>query len=632
MRQLLPLLLLGIASGAVYGLAGTGLVLTFKTSGVFNFAHGAVAAAAAYIFFELWQRRGVPWPVAMVICLLVVAPVAGAGLERLARGLADVGPAQRIVATLGLLLVIQGLATAWYGPEAHYFPPYLPTAPLAIGGAKIGIDQLIVAAVAAAGSLGLAVYFRVSRMGSAMRAVVDNADLLDLTGTDPVRVRRRSWRIGAMFAALSGVLLAPTIGLDAVLLTFLVVQAFGAAAIGRFSSLPWTFAGGLLIGIAAAVATQFLGSTPALAGLPASLPFLVLFVVLLVSPKHWFAESGRHLALANSHVHLPPKWRRNLLILAYTVVLALPFLVGARLPVFTNGAIFVVLFLSMVLLVNLSGQVSLCHAAFAAVGGATFSHLLVGAGLPWLVALAGAGLVTMIVGAVVAIPAIRLSGLYLALATLGLGILLERMVYGTAVMFGATGTRTAARPDLLWLSSDLGFYYLAVAFAIVAGLATIALSRARLGRLLSALADSPTALSTLGTTVIVTRILVFCASAFLAGIAGGLMGALNGTASGVGFGPMQSLIWLAVLTTGGVGLIKPAVMASIALAILPAYLRPLADFMPVLFGAIAMIAALGVSGRFRLNERLSEHAMGSVGRVMRSPVRQRFDLAAESST
>jgi branched-subunit amino acid ABC-type transport system permease component len=630
--ELLPFVVLGLASGAVYGLAGAGLVLTFKTSGVFNFAHGAVAAAAAYVFYELWVQRGLPWPLAAIVCLGVVAPLAGFGLERLARGLADVGPAQRIVATVGLLLVIEGLATAWYGPEAHYFPAFLPTTAIAVSGIRIGIDQLLVAGIAAAGSLGLALYFRVSRTGSAMRAVVDDPALLDLAGTDPSRVRQLSWIIGAVFAALSGILLAPTIGLEAVLLTFLVVQAFGAAAIGRFSSLPLTFVGGLVIGVGAALATQFLGGIPGLNGLPASLPFLVLFAVLLMSPRGWFTEKGRHLALAVSHVHLPDKWRRNLMIIAYAVVLALPLLVGARLPVFTSAAIFVVLFCSMVLLVNMSGQVSLCHAAFAAVGAATFSHLAVGAGLPWLVALLGAGLVTMGLGVIVAIPAIRLSGLYLALATFGFGILMERMVYGTALMFGATGTRTTPRPGVLGLSGDVGFYYLAVAFAVVVGLLTIALREARIGRLCSGLADSPTALSTMGADVTVTRLLVFCLSAFIAGVAGGLLGALNGSASGVGFTPMHSLIWLAVLATGGVGLVKPAILAAIALAVLPAYLRPLADYLPVLFGVVAIIAALGVNGRWRIDERLSNLGDDSLWRVVRSPVRERRDVAAEGAT
>ena len=92
--------------------------------------------------------------------------------------------------------------------------------------------------------------------------------------------------IGSTFAALSGVLVAPMVGLDSITLTFLVVQAFGAAAIGVFASIPLTFLGGLLIGVAADVSKKYVVDVSWLTGVPTSLPFIVLFVVLLVTPRH----------------------------------------------------------------------------------------------------------------------------------------------------------------------------------------------------------------------------------------------------------------------------------------------------------------------------------------------------------
>ena len=633
MSDLLPFLVLGLASGSVYGLAGAGLVVTYTTSGIFNFAHGAVAAAAAYAFYELWHERGMPWPLAALICLGVLAPLAGVALELLAKGLAPATPSMKIVGTVGLLLGIQGFLTSTYGPEARYFPPFLPSGSVDVLGARVGIDQLIVAAIAVTGSAGLAVFFRVARLGVAMRAVVDDPALLDLSGTSPDRVRRLAWIIGAGFASLSGILLAPSIGLDAILLTFLVVQAFGAAAVGSFRSLPMTFAGGLLIGVLAALATRYAGGAAWWAGVPASLPFLVLFTVLLVARRGRFVDAASRLRRApttGSHgaeLHIPPSARRVGAVAAAGCVVAVPALVGARLPVFSNAAIFIVVFLSMVLLINLSGQVSLCHAAFAAVGATTFSHLAHGAGLPWLIAFLGAGVAAMALGAVVAIPAIRLSGLYLALATFGLGVLLERLVFGAAVMFGSTGTRTTPRPGVLGLDSDVGFYYLIVTIVVVAAVLTRALATGRLGRLLTALADAPVALATLGATVTVTRVLVFCMSAFLAGTAGALFGGLNGSASVVGFGPVQSLVWLAVLAAGGRGLVKPALVGGLAIAVLPSYLRSLADYQAVLFGAVAVFAALSANGRLRMGERIAAASKRSAWRLERSPVRARMAAA-----
>src|SRR5260370_14642405 len=121
-----------------------------------------------------------------------------------------------------------------------------------------------------------------------MRGVVDNVELVALSGTRTVRVRRWSWIIASTFAGHAGVLLAPSLSLDALVLTLLIVQAFGAAALGFFSSLPLTFTGGLVVGIVASVLTKYGAVTSPdalLSGLPPSVPFLVLFLVLVLTPR-----------------------------------------------------------------------------------------------------------------------------------------------------------------------------------------------------------------------------------------------------------------------------------------------------------------------------------------------------------
>ena len=126
-----------------------------------------------------------------------------------------------------------------------------------------------------------------------MRAVVDDPDLLDIVGTSPSRVRRISWIIGSTFAALSGVLIVPLIGLEPIALTFLVVQAFGAAAIGFFASIPLAYLGGIIIGVVSSVSTKYVLDVDWLGGLPASLPFLILFFVLLVTPRRSWSVRRR---------------------------------------------------------------------------------------------------------------------------------------------------------------------------------------------------------------------------------------------------------------------------------------------------------------------------------------------------
>jgi branched-subunit amino acid ABC-type transport system permease component len=598
-----PFIISGIATGSVYGIAATGLVLTYKTSGIFNFAHGALAAASAYAFYELHFRRGLAWPLATLVCVGVVGPVAGFCVEYFTRRLANVTSAMRIVGSLGLLLVVQGAAQVRYGTSAINFPQFLPQKLFRIGGVNLTADRIIVTVLGLVTVVALFAFFRFSRLGLYMRAVVDNPGLLDLAGTSPRRIRALSWAIGCAFASLSGILLAPLIGLDAILLTLLVVQAFGAAAVGGFTSLPLTYAGALAIGVVGALSTKYVADIPSLAGLPPSLPFLVLFLALLLTPRGRLVDTAPRRSVG-SDTALPPAavWAGRGLLLAGLVVV--PHVVGTRLPVYISALIFVLMFISLRPLIRTSGQVALCHAAFAAIGAVGFAHFSTGLGLPWLVAFLAAGLCTVPVGAFLALPAIRLPGLYLSLATFGFGILLERMVYGMGIMFGYTGRRIAPRPHLpgLDFSSDTTFYYLCLVVVVLAAVGMSLMYRSRLGRLLEGLAESPVAVTVLGANTAVSRLLVFCISAFVAGLAGALFAAAAGTVSGVGFGAFLSLTMVAVLMISGRGEITSVCIAAALMVVAPSYIRSSTylDFQPVAFGALAMYAATRPAGGGRL--------------------------------
>lgn len=627
MTDFLPFIIVGATSGSIYAIAGLGLVLSYKTTGIFNFAHGAIAAGGGYLFYELWQVRRLPWPVAGVLVVLVAAPLFGILFELLSRGLADVSAAAKIVATIGIMIALQGLIVAIYGSSAINFPRFLPTHSYQFGAVSVTLDQVVTMSMGLIAAVGLYGFFRRARLGIAMRAVVDNSEFLGLLGTNPARVRTYSWMISSSFAALSGVLLAPTLGLDAVLLTLLVVQAFGAAAIGRFSNLLLTYVGGLVIGIGAALSTKYVGDFPALSGFPPSFPFIVLFTVLLLTPKHRLTAVGTETQhrLAASRRLVPRHIQFTGLALGLLVLLLVPAFAEARLPLYTSGVIFALLFASLALLVRTSGQISLAHAALAAVGATSFSHLAHGAGMPWLLALLGAGLVTVPVGAIVAIPAIRLSGLYLALATFGFGLLLERLLYRTFLFFGGTGIRAAPRPS--FAQSDQAYYHLALALVLAGVTLTILVTRTRMGRLLRAMADSPVALSMHGASVNVTRVLVFCVSAFLAGIAGGLFAAHSGSVSGVGFDSFLSLSMLTVLYLAGSNVLLAPFLAAFLLAVSPSYFSGspwFTDYQPVLFGLGAVAAALASNGQFGLYDRLHAATARTQWRRESSPVAARM--------
>jgi len=222
-HDLLPFLLIGVTVGSAYGLAATGLVLTYKTTGIFNFTQGAVAALAVFIFYWLHDQNNVPWPLAAALCIFVAGPIMGMGLELLGRRLADADPTLQVAATAGVMLWVVAIGNIWFAnvPDAT-LPQFLPTSTFRFAGVNVGWDQLITFAIGAAATAALYYFFRHVRLGIAMRAVVDDPELLSMTGETPTAVRRWAWIIGSMFAAASGLLLAPSLSLDALALTLLL--------------------------------------------------------------------------------------------------------------------------------------------------------------------------------------------------------------------------------------------------------------------------------------------------------------------------------------------------------------------------------------------------------------------------
>jgi ABC-type branched-subunit amino acid transport system ATPase component/branched-subunit amino acid ABC-type transport system permease component len=576
---MLPFIVAGLTTGSIFALAAVGLVLTYKTSGIFNFAHGALASASAFLFYFLHVQHGVAWPLAAALCVGAGGPVLGFILERVARRLAAATLTMKVLGTVGILLAIQGGLELLYPPgTSRAVPQFLPVnSSFDIAGTPVGAYRVIIFAIVLIAVFVLTAFLRWSRTGLAMRAVVDDPQLLDVTGTSPVRVRRFAWFIGASTAAASGVLLAPLLPLDATTMTFLVVTAFGAAAIGAFRNLPLTYLGGLAIGVGQALLQKyFISSTGLTGGLSASLPFLVLFVLLLVAPRLRRPSPATFLQRTRASSWRPP-WTVQLfgIVCLLAVLAAVPQFGELHIADWTSFLAYTILFLSLGLLVRMSGQVSLAHISFMAIGVAAFSHLAADHHWPWLAAVIVAGLIAAPIGALLAIPAIRFPGLYLALATLGFGILLQQMFYSQSYMFGALGLGIPVpRPHLSWLDldSDKGYYYLVLAITVVVAVLVVMINRSRLGRLLRAMADSPAGLGACGASINVSRVLVFCLSASLAAIAGVLDGGSLGIVGGSSYQPLVSLqlFALIMLTVGQAPWY--AVAAAAAQILAPAYI------------------------------------------------------------
>ena len=592
---MLPFVIIGLTSGSVYALAGLGLVLTYKTSGVFNFAHGALATVAAYVFYALFVRSGWPWPLAAAVAIAVVGPAMGLAFELLARRIQLAPLTLRIAATVGVFLVVEAAIYLIYGTEAvRTVPIFLGTGNVRIAGANVQVAQIVTFAFVVAATLALTVYLNWARRGMAMRALVDDPDLLEVAGTSQVATRRTAWVIGVTLAAASGVLFAPLLPLDPVQLTLLVASAFGAAAVGAFTNLPLTFLGGLGIGVLSALCTKwFTGG--ALLGLSPAIPFIVLFLVVLFFPK------GRLLTWPGSVVQAAPTRRSPLPDLSGAVVvlaglLLVPLFAGVHLTDWTTFVATSIVFMSLGLLVRTAGQVVVCQVTMMAIGAAAFSHLALG-GVPWLVALLLAGLIAVPIGLVLAVPASRLPPVYLALATFGFGVAVQDVFYSASYMFGANGQGLVEPvPDLSWvgISAGRGFYYLVLIIAAVAAVMVLALTHGRLGRLLRMAAETPAALQTSGADAGVTRATGFAIAAFLAAIGGALAGVSQGTVIADSYQPLVSLTYVAAIVIVPGGPVLSALLAAAGLILIPAYIPGFhtATVLQLVFGVSVVVYAL----------------------------------------
>lgn len=275
------LALVGIAFGALYSLAALGIVLIYKTTGVLNFAHGAIGMFTAFVAYQLGVVDGWPAPIAVVLALAFAAGF-GWVMERFTlRPLRERPVLTRVIVTLGWLLVLQSVAGLIWRDTSYHIPLQIfPQSGVRIAQLTLGYNQLANIIIAGGLAVGLGIFLKKSPLGVAMRATSDNPSAARLLGIDVNRVAAMAWMIGSLLAGITGLLLAPLTALNTTDLTIIVIEALGAALIGGLTSLGWTFAGGILLGVAESLLTLHALNLPN--GARDVLILAVILVVLLL--------------------------------------------------------------------------------------------------------------------------------------------------------------------------------------------------------------------------------------------------------------------------------------------------------------------------------------------------------------
>jgi branched-chain amino acid transport system permease protein len=577
-------LFLGIVVGSIYSLSAFGLVLTYRASGVFNFAHGALGMISAYAFYQLVQGGPVnlvavtynqswklPTPVAFVLVVAVIAPFFGWLFHLvLFRHLRRAGEVVKIVVTIGLLVAVQGLAGVMWGAATTLTPTSIfSTHVFTAGTFRASGEQIAAVVITGALCVLLLVFLRYSTLGVRMRAVVDRAEIAELAGVDAERVSAGSWAIGVGFAAISGILIVPFFGsLDPTTLTFVVVAAAAAAIAGRLQSFPFVLAGGYGIGMAQMLVQRYAG-TDVSRQLRPSIPFLVLFGLLFL--PQWRRKPTDRFTPPPLPQVVQPSVRFTAIAVAVigTATFVLPFVVPpawqlqlARVPPMA------LIFLSLVVVTGYGGQVSLSQAALAGFGAFVTAHLVAGFHLNFFAAVVLGGIAVVPIGVFLAVRAANLSPLFLGLATLAFGAVMDEVAFSSGRFSGGLAGIFFKRPG--YLASPRVYYFVVAGVFAVFALAVENLRRSRTGLELAAMRDTELGAGSLGIDVARLKITAFTMSAMIAGVGGALFSAADRLATPFSYFKLNSLLFLALAVIGGIGTWSGALLGAAVFQLAPA--------------------------------------------------------------
>ena len=562
-----PLAVIGLFNGAIYALAAMGVVLTYKTSGIFNFAYGAVAMFCGFTFWQFRDGWGLSSWIALPLVLLVVAPLIGIALERLYRPVTALSAEIQIVVSLGVLAFLQALVPLLFGAEDRFLSSIFPSGTFSVTSRlNVSWTQLCTLVLAVAMGGGLYLVLRHTRFGTATQAVVDNRDLAELIGVSADAVSRVAWIISSVFAALVGILLSANSRLDVYTLVLVVIFCFAPAVLGRLVSLPLAFGGAMALGVLQGVLAKW-GSSGVMAQVQASIPYLALFALLLLYGGRLKEVRSSFEALSGTAARVQSKrrfWGTAGGLGAVALVLP-AFINDSLLGNVTSGAVYATIALTLIVLTGWSGQISLAQFSFVGVGAFTAGHLAGPNGGGFFTAALLGALIAIPLGLIIGLPSLRLSGLYLALATMAFALTVDTLIFSQRSISGGITGMTVARPRIgsFSFASTTRFYYLTVVVFAVFAVGAALLRQGPVGRRLQMMRDAPVAAATFGVNLTLTKLAVFALSGAGAAFAGALFGSMRRSISPNDFAFGASLGLLLLVVLGGRALVGGAVVAGV---------------------------------------------------------------------
>ena len=588
----LVFLLLGLGNGAVFASLALALVVTFRSSGVVNFATGAVALYVAYTYAFL--RKGMlldPIPgtpktidlgrelglVPAVVISLAIAAALGMVLYAVVfRPLRTAPPVAKAVASIGVLIVVQASLAVQVGTSPVNVKAILPTRVYELGGSRVPGDRLWFAAIVVGVTIALILVFRMTRFGLATRAAAESEKGALVTGLSPERIALANWALSAVIAGLSGILIAPIVPLIPVSYTLFIVPALAAALVGNFTSVGPAVGAGLLIGMLQSE-MQFLQNTwdwlPD-SGTSELVPLVVIFAFLVFRGRPLPSRG----AVIQSTLGRAPRPHGLLLPGGSALALVTAGLLlthGSYRAAIITSLLFALVALSWVVVTGFAGQISLAQLTLAGVGAFSLTRIGHGLGVPFPLAPVLAALVATAIGVVVGLPALRIRGLPVAVVTLSLAVAVESLWFRNNQFNGGIKGAPIDDPTLFGLNLGIGsgsdyprlpFAFLCLAVLVVISLSVVRIRTGRLGASMLAVRANERSAAAAGISVAQTKIIAFAIGAFIAGLGGALLGYAQQSATADSYTAISGIalfgtVYLAGITSLSGGLLAGATAA-----------------------------------------------------------------------
>ena len=583
-------LFLGLGNGAVFAALAMALVVTYRSSGVLNFATGAQALYASYTYALLRTGQllnpfpipGVPKSVSVggamgfvpaATITLAIQVVLGMVLYvAVFRPLRRQRAVAKAVASLGVMAVLTAVVDLQVGSQQLLISPIYPQSAFTVGSIRIPADRLWMAVTIIGVALVLAALYRFTRFGLATRASSETEVGALVSGLSPENIAIANWAISGAVAGLAGILIGPLVPLIPGTYTLFIVPALAAAVVGRLYYLTPAVIAGLALGAVESVCVYLNSRYPSFpSGVGEVIPLAMVLAVLVVRGRP-LPTRGMLVQPTLGKAPRPRNLWLPVVVGVPVAVVALVLLRQSFRDALIISIILAVLGLSLVVVSGYVGQISLAQLALAGVAGFALSTIGHSWGVPFPLAPIMASLVATVVGVVVGLPALRIRGLFVAIVTLAFAVAIEAIWFQNNSIDGGSGGDPIPDPRIFGVDLGIGsgnqfprigFGLLCLVVLVLVAIGVARLRVSRLGSAMLAVRANERSAAAAGINVVRIKLIGFAIGAFIAGLSGCLMAYSTNNVTFDSFDALVGLLFFSTVYVAGITSVGGALLGGL---------------------------------------------------------------------